>query len=122
MIQRQVESTEGNLPLQLLTEPYVNLSTHTALVIQPPISKLADEKTTWIFANTVFATTAPKAFGELKSQMQLESRKLYKVYLEFNNRTRPNRGVASFDFSVSFWIYIAKIRFNMCDGEFYELY
>ncbi len=39
-----VESTEGNRPLQLLTEPYVNLSIHTALVIQPPKSKLASEQ------------------------------------------------------------------------------
>ena len=27
---KRVESTEGNLPLQLLTEPYVNLSIHKA--------------------------------------------------------------------------------------------
>jgi hypothetical protein len=40
-----VESTEGNRPLQLLTEPYVNLSIHTALVIQPPNSILANEQT-----------------------------------------------------------------------------
>ena len=33
-------------PLQLLTEPYVSLSTHTALVIQPPNPKLASEQIT----------------------------------------------------------------------------
>ena len=44
--QPPVESAEGNFPLQLLTEPYVNLSTHPALVIQPPSSKLANEQIT----------------------------------------------------------------------------
>ena len=37
-----VESAKGSLPPQLLTEPYVSLSTHTALVIQPPNSKCAN--------------------------------------------------------------------------------
>ena len=49
---KQVESTEGNLPLQLLTEPYVILSHHTALVIQPSNSKLSSEQTAQEIAYT----------------------------------------------------------------------
>jgi hypothetical protein len=42
----------GNAHLELLTEPYVSLSTHTALVIQPSTSKFANEQTTLVVANT----------------------------------------------------------------------
>ena len=58
----QVESTEGNLPLQLLTEPYVNLSIHTALVIQPPNAKHANEKTIRDLANTIPVTNEQNVF------------------------------------------------------------
>ena len=51
-----VESTEGNRPLQLLTEPYVNLSIHTALVIQPPNSILANEQTMSDIVDIVLVT------------------------------------------------------------------
>ena len=44
-------------PPQLLTEPYVNLSAHTALVIQPPISKFASEETATVIDDTTPVTT-----------------------------------------------------------------
>ena len=51
-----VESTEGNRPLQLLTEPYVNLSIHTALVIQPANSILVNEQTMSDIVDIVLVT------------------------------------------------------------------
>jgi hypothetical protein len=46
-----------DLPPQLLTEPYVNLSAHTALVIQRSISKFASEQTATVIDDTTLATT-----------------------------------------------------------------
>ena len=57
-LQRRSSKPRESHP-QLLTEPYVNLSIHTALVIQPPNSTHASEQITMGFVYTIPAAIDP---------------------------------------------------------------